>query len=540
MAIGGWVGQQKEKADKKVKESAGNIGGDVAKDFVSKSLQQEELHDKISKGDWQGAAEHAASGGGTGSFLSKTWKDVTGQGGGGGGGGVPTVQTPEQIASQLQPLPTSVAAPTIKQYQAGEGPKAGQIKFDPKKQKINMKQQEEFRKGQMQLMAQLQQQAAGQGPSLAGGQLSQGIEASIAAQQAALASARGGVNPALARQAMQTGAEMRGQEAMQAAQLRMQEQLNAQQALGTLAGQGRQQDIGLATEQAQLGQEHQALQAQLAAQQAGMTTQANIAGYQGQTQAGIAGMQAQAQADIAAAAQGAQMQQVAAQLYQQALQGDQAAMLQYQQLVQSGALAQAQMDAQAAQAKQQMIGGLLQTAGTVVGGIYGGPAGAAAGGAAGGMLANQMGPKEGDQYNPSGGPAGAAVAGGPPTQGGVMGPTQGGTIGPHTGPPTQGGQLGAGTLSDERAKNKVKDGKDKLRKFLEASKGYEYEYRDKKNGRGKHVSPMAQNLEKTALGKTMVEERPDGLKQVNYGKGFGTMLAALSDIHTRLKKVEKK
>ena len=50
---------------------------------------------------------------------------------------------------------------------------------------------------------------------------------------------------------------------------------------------------------------------------------------------------------------------------------------------------------------------------------------------------------------------------------------------------------------------------------------------------------MAQDLEKSKLGKTMVETRPDGLKQVNYGRGFGIITAAQALMHQRLSHIEK-
>ncbi len=48
---------------------------------------------------------------------------------------------------------------------------------------------------------------------------------------------------------------------------------------------------------------------------------------------------------------------------------------------------------------------------------------------------------------------------------------------------------------------------------------------------------MAQDLEKTPEGKALVENTDQG-KIVDYGKGLGTMLAAMADIHKRLKKIE--
>ena len=51
---------------------------------------------------------------------------------------------------------------------------------------------------------------------------------------------------------------------------------------------------------------------------------------------------------------------------------------------------------------------------------------------------------------------------------------------------------------------------------------------------------MAQDLEKAGpVGKSMVEDTPMG-KLVNYGKGFGAVLAAQAHLNQRLKALESK
>lgn len=104
-----------------------------------------------------------------------------------------------------------------------------------------------------------------------------------------------------------------------------------------------------------------------------------------------------------------------------------------------------------------------------------------------------------------------------------------------------GSVIGAGATvaaSDERLKNNVKDFN--ASEFLDSITPSKYRYKDPdKHGAGVHASPMAQDLEKTEVGKSMVEDTPEG-KMVNYGKGFGAILAALTDVHNRLKEVEGK
>lgn len=112
---------------------------------------------------------------------------------------------------------------------------------------------------------------------------------------------------------------------------------------------------------------------------------------------------------------------------------------------------------------------------------------------------------------------------------------------------TAGGQAmgaGAAMFSDERLKTDIKDGSKDAGKFLDAIKAYSYKYKPgakdaELGGDGTYVSPMAQDLEKTKLGKSMVKDTPSG-KVVDYGKGFGAILAASASLNERLKKIEKK
>jgi hypothetical protein len=48
---------------------------------------------------------------------------------------------------------------------------------------------------------------------------------------------------------------------------------------------------------------------------------------------------------------------------------------------------------------------------------------------------------------------------------------------------------------------------------------------------------MAQELEKSELGRRLVKDTPSG-KMVDYGRGLGTMLAAIADMNSRVKELE--
>lgn len=101
---------------------------------------------------------------------------------------------------------------------------------------------------------------------------------------------------------------------------------------------------------------------------------------------------------------------------------------------------------------------------------------------------------------------------------------------------------GAGKMmagSDKNNKKNIKDGSKEIESFLDALSSYQYDYKEGKGPKGKKVSVMAQDLEKTPVGKQMVKESEDG-KMVDYGQGFAAMLASMQNLHERIKKVEGK
>lgn len=102
--------------------------------------------------------------------------------------------------------------------------------------------------------------------------------------------------------------------------------------------------------------------------------------------------------------------------------------------------------------------------------------------------------------------------------------------------------LGAFAMSDKANKKNIKPGDKKISKFLDSLSAREYEYKNTEQpgtAPGKRVGIMAQDLEKSDAGKSMVVDTPSG-KMVNYAQGFGTMLAAQAEMNKRLKKLEGK
>lgn len=112
-----------------------------------------------------------------------------------------------------------------------------------------------------------------------------------------------------------------------------------------------------------------------------------------------------------------------------------------------------------------------------------------------------------------------------------------------------GGMMMDPSMSDEKEKSAKKSESKKSddmssRKFLDALSPYSYEYKNPSKpgaGEGRYLSVMAQDLEKAGpVGKSMVSENEDGTKMVDYGKGFGAILAAQADLNKRLADIEKR
>lgn len=97
--------------------------------------------------------------------------------------------------------------------------------------------------------------------------------------------------------------------------------------------------------------------------------------------------------------------------------------------------------------------------------------------------------------------------------------------------------------SDKEMKKNIKKagGKD-IDKFLDALEAKTYEYKEPdKPGRapGKRYGVLAQALEKSDMGKSLVHNTPEG-KMVDVAQGFGAVLASQAELNKRLKKLEKK
>ena len=96
----------------------------------------------------------------------------------------------------------------------------------------------------------------------------------------------------------------------------------------------------------------------------------------------------------------------------------------------------------------------------------------------------------------------------------------------------------AAMFSDKRAKEDVHTLPEQM---LDKLHGYTYEYKDpERHGYGTQIGVMAQDLEKSPMGESMVGESPDGFKTVDSGKAAMGALAGLANINDRLKALEEK
>lgn len=104
--------------------------------------------------------------------------------------------------------------------------------------------------------------------------------------------------------------------------------------------------------------------------------------------------------------------------------------------------------------------------------------------------------------------------------------------------------LGAAALmSDERQKENVSDAKADTKKFLDALSAKSYNYKNANlpgAAPGRRVGIMAQDLEKSEMGKALVQDGPDGVKRIDTVQGFGAVLAAQAELNKRLKALERK
>jgi hypothetical protein len=94
-------------------------------------------------------------------------------------------------------------------------------------------------------------------------------------------------------------------------------------------------------------------------------------------------------------------------------------------------------------------------------------------------------------------------------------------------------------FSDVRAKTAIDDGSGSVRRLLTSLQPAAYRYRDPaQHGAGRHVGIMAQDLERTPEGASMVSDTPQG-KTIDGGKLTGAIAAATADLNRRIEELER-
>lgn len=98
--------------------------------------------------------------------------------------------------------------------------------------------------------------------------------------------------------------------------------------------------------------------------------------------------------------------------------------------------------------------------------------------------------------------------------------------------------------SDERVKTAIEDGEGATRDLLSALKANVWRYKREllesgEGSEGKHLGVMAQDLERSEIGREMVREGTDGVKRVDLTKMLMASLAANAHLHRRVERLER-
>lgn len=422
---------------------------------------------------------------------------------------------------------------TVNDLQLGDIERANASTIDPTSQ-VSL--ENAFRAKQQALANELEATARGDRPSLAELQLKESTDRNNAQAMGLIASQRG-VNAGLAtRLAMNQVGDANQEAVMKGSQLRLAEAIAARQELATLSNQARGQDAAIQTSNAQAVNARAATQAQLNQQ---------ISQYNAEQANARAVAQGDLSTRLALANQLAINNQntTQAQLTQQANQLNQ--QTKYNTNVQQGTLTQGANIANQGAVNTMESTRAQTAAGVKQAGISAGATvGAANASAAGQVQAAEI-RADADVFNNTLNNATALT---------VAGAGIGSTIGQNTtstnNANAQNNQqtaasgasalstIGLTVLSDERKKEAIKDADSEIERFLSALEAKKYNYKDgDKEGRGKKVGVMAQDLEETAVGNSFVKDTPEG-KKVDYGQGLGAMMASLASLNKRLQSLE--
>lgn len=483
-----------------------------------------------------------------------------------------TALTPQQAAIQAEQIEAARIAAAQQAQAAQIAPTTVGPTSLANAAQINTGPQAEMRAAQTGLVSGLQNAIAGKEPSAAEIMLRNATDRNVA-NQYAMAQAANGMNTGLAqRTAMINAAEMNQNAVMQQALLRAQELTANRSQLAGLASDTRGADIGLATNQA--GMQQQTNLANTGAQNTSTLTQAQLAAAQAQAQAQLTQGASQFNAGQAndVAAQQAQMQQAASLANQQAnlqagtqnaslaqqvalansaaqnttnqtnAQLQQAAGLQNAQLGTQTSIANAGNQTQAATSSAQLANAVQlanannQSQANVAGAQLGTQAAIASANnqvstnalnqkAQQDLTANQLtATGQAGQTSIGQGDLEAKLAA-------AEAQRQAALIGAAA-------AAGAKLLSDRREKTDVRNAEAEIAEFSKnLGPAYAWRYKDpKKPGAapGQRYGTMVDELEKSAVGRSLVRDMGDGSKGVDVPQSIGVILATLSAMNKRI------
>lgn len=95
----------------------------------------------------------------------------------------------------------------------------------------------------------------------------------------------------------------------------------------------------------------------------------------------------------------------------------------------------------------------------------------------------------------------------------------------------------SGMFSDKNKKENISYDPKEVEKMFSKLKSATYEYKDKEDGEGKYAGVMAQDLEKSKVGKDMVKDTPDG-KKVDLAKMLFALTAQVNNMNKKLEKMK--